>query len=427
MRRIACCLIATLFASNVAYAADELLPAPKGAPPLLARGIDADVSVQIGYTCEANKDQGFAWVFKAPEANLFDKQGRQIGTLLRLDLAGSHRRRAASLSGEVAGFRFDAPASGAIPWLLLKAQEPRSVPVLRRTRPSSVASTPRQGVSTGGLRCRAQGRAGARLATTRPLYQFFRRCEVTSGLSLDNHYAQKIALRGQKIDGAPPLLVALAQLNPKSASAPAISAKVRAARASRTSKAPTCADGGATPRRILPRGPGAEAVVREALPRGGRGIARRHEGRRPALFVATPWHEDGKLYNAIICLDKGEIVGKRYKVDLPNYGVVDDKRVFAPGPMPGPLVVKGVRIGVPICEDVWTPDVVECISETGGEILLVPNASPYEVGKTDVRACSSPSAAWSRAACRWSISIRSAARTRWSATAAHSSWAPTDR
>ena len=53
--------------------------------------------------------------------------------------------------------------------------------------------------------------------------------------------------------------------------------------------------------------------------------------------------------------------------------------------MPGPLVFKGVRIGVPICEDVWTPDVVECISETGGEILLVPNASPYEVGKTDVR------------------------------------------
>ena len=105
----------------------------------------------------------------------------------------------------------------------------------------------------------------------------------------------------------------------------------------------------------------------------------------PALFVATPWREDGKLYNAIIGLDKGEIVGKRYKVDLPNYGVFDDKRVFAPGPMPGPLVFKGVRIGVPICEDVWTPDVVECIAETGGEILLVPNGSPYEVGKTDVR------------------------------------------
>ena len=105
----------------------------------------------------------------------------------------------------------------------------------------------------------------------------------------------------------------------------------------------------------------------------------------PALFVTTPWREDGKLYNAIVALDKGEIVGKRYKVDLPNYGVFDDKRVFSPGPMPGPIVFRGVRIGVPICEDVWTPDVVECIAETGGEILLVPNGSPYEAGKTDLR------------------------------------------
>ena len=79
------------------------------------------------------------------------------------------------------------------------------------------------------------------------------------------------------------------------------------------------------------------------------------------------------------------MIGKRYKVDLPNYGVFDEKRVFAPGPMPGPLAFNGVRIGVPICEDVWTADVVECIAETGGEILLVPNGSPYEVGKTDVR------------------------------------------
>jgi NAD+ synthase len=103
------------------------------------------------------------------------------------------------------------------------------------------------------------------------------------------------------------------------------------------------------------------------------------------VFVATPWHEDGKLYNAIVALHKGEMIGKRFKVDLPNYGVFDDKRVFSPGPMPGPLVFNGVRVGVPICEDVWTPDVVECVAETGGEILLVPNASPYEVGKTDYR------------------------------------------
>ena len=105
----------------------------------------------------------------------------------------------------------------------------------------------------------------------------------------------------------------------------------------------------------------------------------------PAILVTTPWREDDKLYNAIIGLDKGEIFGKRFKVDLPNYGVFDDKRVFAPGPMPGPVVFNGVRIGVPICEDVWTPDVVECVAETGGEILLVPNGSPFEVGKFDVR------------------------------------------
>ena len=63
----------------------------------------------------------------------------------------------------------------------------------------------------------------------------------------------------------------------------------------------------------------------------------------------------------------------------------DEKRVFAPGPMPGPILFKGVRIGIPICEDIWGPEVVECLSETGGEILLVPNGSPYWRGKTEHR------------------------------------------
>ena len=75
----------------------------------------------------------------------------------------------------------------------------------------------------------------------------------------------------------------------------------------------------------------------------------------------------------------------RFKVDLPNYGVFDEKRVFAPGPAPGPIVFRGVRVGVPICEDIWGPDPVECILETGGEILLVPNASPYERDKLAIR------------------------------------------
>ncbi|HAJ46639.1 MAG TPA: NAD+ synthase, partial [Alphaproteobacteria bacterium] len=67
------------------------------------------------------------------------------------------------------------------------------------------------------------------------------------------------------------------------------------------------------------------------------------------------------------------------------YGVFDEKRVFAAGPMPGPFNVRGIRIGVPICEDMWTPDVCECLAETGSEILLSPNGSPFEQNKEDVR------------------------------------------
>src|SRR3981081_4785835 len=97
--------------------------------------------------------------------------------------------------------------------------------------------------------------------------------------------------------------------------------------------------------------------------------------RRSALGV--PWGENGHCYNAYALLDKGRIKAIRFKVDLPNYGVFDEKRVFTPGPLPGPIVLRGVRVGIPVCEDIWGADVVECIVETGGEILLVPNGSPY--------------------------------------------------
>ncbi|MGH6838557.1 MAG: NAD+ synthase [Methylocella sp.] len=105
----------------------------------------------------------------------------------------------------------------------------------------------------------------------------------------------------------------------------------------------------------------------------------------PAVLVGLPWGENGHCYNAHALLDKGRIEAIRFKADLPNYGVFDEKRVFQPGPMPGPVSFKGVRIGVPICEDIWGPDPVKCITETGGEILLVPNGSPYWRGKTDER------------------------------------------
>ena len=84
-------------------------------------------------------------------------------------------------------------------------------------------------------------------------------------------------------------------------------------------------------------------------------------------------------------LDGGRVAGITRKHDLPNYGTFDEKRVFAAAPLPGPLAFRGVRLGVPICEDIWTPEVSECLAETGAEILLVPNGSPFEVGKDDRR------------------------------------------
>jgi NAD+ synthase len=105
----------------------------------------------------------------------------------------------------------------------------------------------------------------------------------------------------------------------------------------------------------------------------------------PAVLIGLPWVENGALYNAYALLDGGAMQAIRFKVDLPNYGVFDEKRVFEPGPLPGPMTIRGVRVGIPVCEDIWGPDVVECLAETGSEILLVPNGSPYWRGKTDER------------------------------------------
>ena len=105
----------------------------------------------------------------------------------------------------------------------------------------------------------------------------------------------------------------------------------------------------------------------------------------PAILIGTIWREDGHLYNAAAVLDGGKIAGVRFKADLPNYGVFDEKRVFAAGPMPGPINVRGVRIGVPICEDIWGEEVVETLAETGAEILISPNGSPFDWPKPDLR------------------------------------------
>ncbi len=105
----------------------------------------------------------------------------------------------------------------------------------------------------------------------------------------------------------------------------------------------------------------------------------------PAFLIGTIWREDGKVYNAVALLDGGKIETVRLKVDLPNYGVFDEKRVFSQGPMPGPVSVRGVRIGVPICEDIWGDEIVETLVETGAEIIISPNGSPFDWPKPDRR------------------------------------------
>jgi NAD+ synthase len=105
----------------------------------------------------------------------------------------------------------------------------------------------------------------------------------------------------------------------------------------------------------------------------------------PGVVIGSPWPEAGKVYNAVVLLDDGAVQGVRYKVELPNYGVFDELRVFAVGPLPGPIGFRGLRLGLPICEDIWFEQVCECLAETGAEILVVPNGSPYWQGKAEVR------------------------------------------
>ncbi len=182
------------------------------------------------------------------------------------------------------------------------------------------------------------------------------------------------------------LVLAIAQLNPVLGDIAGNAEKVRAARA-------VAAQGNADllvlselfiagyPPEDLVLKPAFQAACRSAVEL----LARETADGGPAILIGTPWAEDSKLYNAACLLDGGRIAAVRFKVDLPNYGVFDEKRVFVAGPMPGPMDFRGIRIGVPVCEDIWTPDVVECLSETGAEMLIVLNGSPYDRTKQDVR------------------------------------------
>jgi NAD+ synthase len=105
----------------------------------------------------------------------------------------------------------------------------------------------------------------------------------------------------------------------------------------------------------------------------------------PAMVVGTLIRDQGRLYNAAVLLDRGAIAATRFKHELPNYGTFDEKRYFAPGPLPEPVDFRGVRIGLPICEDVWFAPVCAHLKARGAEMLLALNGSPFEIDKDDLR------------------------------------------
>src|ERR1700704_6144281 len=90
-----------------------------------------------------------------------------------------------------------------------------------------------------------------------------------------------------------------------------------------------------------------DLVLKPALQQDARAaveeLARDTADGGPAVLMGAPWVENDKLYNAMLLLDGGKVAGKSFKVDLPNYGVFDEKRVFAAGPSPRPLTVRGVQ------------------------------------------------------------------------------------
>lgn len=105
----------------------------------------------------------------------------------------------------------------------------------------------------------------------------------------------------------------------------------------------------------------------------------------PALGIGGPAYQDGKLYNAYYVLKDGKITARMLKHDLPNYTVFDEERLFEHGPVSGPYSIGPLRIGTPICEDAWHEEVCETMAESGADIFLVPNGSPYYRNKFDRR------------------------------------------
>ncbi len=182
------------------------------------------------------------------------------------------------------------------------------------------------------------------------------------------------------------LRIALAQMNPHEGEIRANAARIRALRAEAAAMGadllvtPEFSIAGYPPEDLVLK-PAFRAMCEAAIEE----LARETADGGPGIILGGPWMEGGRLFNAAFLLDAGAIVARRAKHELPNYGVFDDKRVFDAGPAPGPVVFRGTRLGLMVCEDWWFPAVPETLQESGAEILLSINGSPFEVQKAGAR------------------------------------------
>lgn len=102
-------------------------------------------------------------------------------------------------------------------------------------------------------------------------------------------------------------------------------------------------------------------------------------------IMPSVWSEDGRLYNAVLVCEGGQVIARRYKRELPNDDVFYEKRYFERAELQEPVTIKGVSIGIPICEDIWHPDVCAHLVDNGARLLLCPNGSPYWRNKQRTR------------------------------------------
>lgn len=182
------------------------------------------------------------------------------------------------------------------------------------------------------------------------------------------------------------LSICLAQLNPVVGNVEANIARARSARAEAAAKG---ADLIVFTELFVSGYPPEDLVLKPAFQDAARAVledfaADTADG-GPAVLIGVPLRDAGLLHNSVALLEGGKVADVRHKQMLPNYGVFDEMRVFAPGRDPDPIPFRGIKLGVPICEDIWHEHVVATLKARGADLLLVPNGSPFEATKHGAR------------------------------------------